>query len=210
MRPALGLRVGAYGAWVPGVHLAVLRLAVDAGLPIRTGTAVRWLSSSGHLNPDVAQASSGVIDALASVHGALGGDTAALETKRPGNPPVPDLVHTELGLVIEVDEVQHFTTARLATFDYYPPDIALGFDIDEYRQLIARWQAKGDAAFAHRVSADFPQRGGRQAQRAYNDALRDLLAPTFTDHPVVRIAAPDRSPTAAFDQLRAALRRLDA
>jgi hypothetical protein len=194
---------------VPGIHLAVLQLALDAGLPVRTGTAVSWLSGRGHLNPDVARANPGVIDALASIHGALGGDTAALATKRPGNPPVPDLVHTDLGLVIEVDEVQHFTTARLATFDYYPPDLALGFDIDEYRLLITRWRAKGDAAFAHRVSADFPQPGGRQAQRAYNDALRDLLAPTFTHHPAMRIAAPDRSPTAAFDQLRVALRRLD-
>jgi hypothetical protein len=73
--------------------------------------------------------------------------------------------------------IQHFTTARMTTFDFYPAAVPLGFDIDEYRQLVRRWHSKGDAAFKHRVSVDFPQRGGRQAQRAYNDALRDLLGP---------------------------------
>jgi hypothetical protein len=83
--------------------------------------------------------------------------------------------------------------------------VPLGCDIEEYRQLIGRWRSKGDAAFAHRVSRDFPRPGGRQAQRAYNDALRDLLAPTFTGRPVLRIPAPDRSVSTALARLRQAL-----
>lgn len=96
-----------------------------------------------------------------------------------------------------MDEVQHFTTARLKSFEFYPPDSVLGFDMDEYRRLIVKWRAKGDSAFAHKVAPDFPNRGGRQAQRAYNDALRDLLAPTFTRLPVIRVPLPDRSPSVA-------------
>ena len=193
---------------MPGVHLPVLRLARAEGLPIRKGSAVSWLSGRGHFNPALAAVDRSVLHALASIHDALGGDSAALATKRAGNPPIPDLVHTQLGSIIEVDEIQHFTTARLKSFDYYPAAVPLGFEIDEYRRLAGLCTSKGDAAFAHRVSLDFPGRGGRQAQRAYNDALRDLLAPTFTGHPVVRIAAPDSSPLAALNALRAALRRL--
>lgn len=181
---------------------------VAQGIPLASGRAVPWLSGRGHLNPIVQErAPKHVIGALAELHSALGGDVNALANKRPGNPPIPDLVHLVHGCVIEVDEVQHFTTARLASLDHYPPDVPIGFDLDEYRRLIVRWRAKGDAAFAHKVSADFPQRGGRQAQRAYNDALRDLLAPTFTQQPLLRIPVPDSSPTSAYSRLRDALRR---
>lgn len=169
------------------------------------GYAVAWLSGRGHLNPVVAEADTLVIDALASMHAALGGDAQALATKRRGNPPTPDLVHTDTGAIIEIDEVQHFTSARLLTLERYPEHVPLGFDPDEYRRLIQTWRHKGDAAFAHRVSHDFPRPGGRQAQRAYNDALRDLLAPTFTGLPVLRIPAPDRSPAAALERLRQVL-----
>jgi hypothetical protein len=123
-------------------------------------------------------------------------------------PPTPDFVHAELGVIVEVDEVQHFTTARLHSFDVYPADLPLGFDIGEYRGLVDRWRTTGDRAFAHRVSADFPEAGGRQAQRAYNDALRDLLAPTFTGFPVVRIPVPDRLLAGTVERLRAALQSL--
>lgn len=157
------------------------------------GTRAPWLTGRGHVNPVVQNAAPPeVIDALAEVHATLGGDASALASKRPGNPPTPDLIHTPTETVIEIDEVQHFTSARLRTLDLYPADVPLGFNLDEYKQLVENWRSKGDRAYAHKVAADFPQTGGRQAQRAYNDALRDLLAPTFTGHPVIRIAVPDR------------------
>ena len=191
---------------MPGVHLDLLSAATRAGVPFALGRPVSWLSGRGHLNPIVAEnAPPEVVDALARMHSALGGDAAALAAKRPGSPPTPDLVHTPSGGIIEVDEVQHFTTARLRTFEYYPESVPLGFDVDEYRRLIERWRAKGDRAFAHKVSTDFPQLGGRQSQRAYNDALRDLLAPTFTGLPVIRIGLPERWSSGALRTLTAAM-----
>lgn len=120
-------------------------------------------------------------------------------------PPTPDLVHVPTGCLIEVDEVQHFTTAREAALDLYPSGVPLGFDVREYLALVGQWRAKADAAYAHRTSSDFPQAGGRQAQRAYNDSLRDLLAPTFTGHPVVRIPVPGRSMDGAVQLLQVRL-----
>lgn len=194
---------------MPGLHLDLLDAATGARIPLALGRAVSWLSGRGHLNTPVAeQAPSNVVAALADIHAGLGGDPDALAAKRPGSPPTPDLVHTETGGIVEVDEVQHFTTARLRSFSYYPGDVPLGFAVDEYRRVIERWRVTGDRAFAHRVSTDFPRPGCRQAQRAYNDALRDLLAPTFTGLPVIRVALPERWSSGALLTLRSAIDRL--
>ena len=192
-----------------GLHVRLRDLASAAGIPLEFGRPVPWLSGQGHTNPIVtAGAAPELVMALAALHGTLGGSHAALAAKRAGNPPTPDLVHTSTGCLIEVDEVQHFTSARLQTLALYPP-VRIGFDVAEYRSLIARFRAKGDKAFTHRVAVDFPRPGGRQAQRAYNDALRDLLAPTYTGHPLIRIPVPDRVfDHSALDRLMAAVSQL--
>lgn len=192
-----------------GLHHQLLKEARAAGIPLSPGGKVHWLSTRGHL----ADSLQGVVPAellgaLAAMHQQLGGDDQLLAGKKGGNHPVPDLIHDELGCVIEVDEVQHFTTARARTFDLYPGTIRLGYSLDEYVGLVHRWKASGDRNFAHQTAADFPEQGGRQSQRAYNDALRDLLAPTFTGYPVIRIAAPDRSMRTALVQLQGALEHL--
>ena len=187
-----------------GLHNVVLLAAREIGLPLAPGRNVPWLSGRGHLNEVVSKgAPARVVEALSAIHGKLGGDASVLGAKLSGASPTPDLVHAELGALIEVDEVQHFTTARLMSFDLYPPEVPLGYDLEVYRHQVRSWRPKGDAAFAHKVAPDFPARGGRQAQRAYNDALRDLLAPTFTGHPLIRIAVPDRS-------LRGVISRLES
>lgn len=100
-----------------------------------------WLSGRGHFNPALSQTDPRVIEALSTLHEALGGEGAALAAKRSGNPPMPDLIHIELGCIIDVDEVQHFTTARMASFEHYPEGLPLGFDVEEYRRLITTPQA---------------------------------------------------------------------
>lgn len=194
---------------MPGLHIALLAQAEGAGIPLALGRSVPWLTGRGHLHEiAAADAPPSVLDTLAMIHSRLGGDAVALGARRRGNPPTPDLVHTGLGCFIEVDEVQHFTTARAVTLDLYPKDAPLGFDVDEYKALVGKWRSKGDRAYAHKVSADFPFAGGRQAQRAYNDALRDLLAPVFTGLPLIRIPVPDRSLAGALVRLEGALARL--
>lgn len=149
-----------------------------------------------------------MIASLSSIHRVLGGNAEALAAKRMNNRPIPDLVHMGIGCIVEIDEIQHFTSARLQSFGLYPSGVRLGFDRLEYAHLVEKWRARGDSAFAHKVAADCPQPGGRQAQRAYNDALRDLLAPTFTNHPVIRIAVPNRLLGDVVERLQAALEEL--
>src|SRR5438477_5948946 len=107
---------------MPGLHLAVLEAGCAAGMPLALGASLPWLNGRGHLNDVVQQhAPAHLVTALSEMHVRLGGDPNALAAKRAGNPPTPDLIHTELGCLIEVDEVQHFSSARLLTLDLCPP-----------------------------------------------------------------------------------------
>jgi hypothetical protein len=187
---------------VPGLEVEVARLAKAEGLDVQLGTRLAWLTGRGHTGDSVTDAPRALIDCLAAIHAALEGDATSLAAKRAGAPPIPDLIHVPTGCIIEVDERQHFTTARERSFEHYPSTVALGFDVDEYRQLIATWRSRADRAFAHRTAVDFPSPGGRQAQRAYNDSVRDLLAPTFTGRPVLRLPVPDRRMDGVIDRLK--------
>lgn len=111
-----------------GLHHELLTQARAAGIPLSLGQSVHWLSGRGHL----ADTLQGVVPAdllsvLATIHHQLGGSAARLASKIGGQQPLPDLIHDELGCVIEVDEVQHFTTARARTFDLYPETVRLGY-----------------------------------------------------------------------------------
>ncbi len=104
--------------FMPGLHLPLLDEANAAGIPLELGKPLPWLTGRGHLCEYVQDGSAvDEIAALGLIHESLGGDTNALASKRPGNPPTPDLIHRDLGCIIEVDEVQHFTSARLRTFE---------------------------------------------------------------------------------------------
>jgi len=39
---------------------------------------------------------------------------------------------SSFNFVLEFDEHQHFSTARLKTLDFYPADLQVGFSIEEY------------------------------------------------------------------------------
>ncbi|MEJ7787414.1 MAG: hypothetical protein WKF96_21630 [Solirubrobacteraceae bacterium] len=132
---------------------------------------------------------------------ALDGDAVALAAKTRGSSRV-DFILEPQGVVVEYDEVQHFTSARLKTLVVYPTTAQLGFDRAEYIALVKRWVAQGDRGFAHKTAAEFPGRAGRQRQRAYFDALRDLVAPHFDSGPLIRIASPGNDYGAAVARLR--------
>jgi len=172
-------------------HVVAAALRAE-GIDVTVGSRLPWLTVRGHLDPVVQrQAPAVVLDALSAMHKKLGGDSTVLAAKNAGTVR-PDLVVVATGQVIEVDEVQHFTTAREVSLDHYPAGVHLGFSLDDYRLLVRRHRSEGDRAFAHKRAADFDFAGGRQAQRAYNDALRDLLSPTFTGHSLVRVPVPTR------------------
>jgi len=113
----------------------------------------------------------------------------------------------------EVDERQHFTGARATTFPLYPPEVALGYDKQVWwtrsRDLTGREPGGG---FARACPPLFPQRGGRHQQRAFRDALADLVPPQYGWLPAVRIGdfqIPAGTATEQATSLRSLLQRKD-
>lgn len=188
-----------------GLETAVLTEARTGGVGLRVGSSLRWLTVRGHLDPIVQrEAPAEIVDALDELHSTLGGNRRALARKQTGLIH-PDLVVAATGQLVEVDELEHFTAARLATLCGYSSKITFGFSIDDYKELIDTWKSKANAVFTQRWSSDFDFVGGRRAQRAYYDVLKDWLAPTFTGYPVLRVAVPDGDARSAASRLAGAL-----
>ena len=74
-------------------------------------------------------------------------------------------------------------------------------DLEVYRSLCQRYHGPAQKKYAHKTARDFAFAGGRTAQRAYMDAVRDLLAPAFGLR-VLRIPAPDYDVKAAVAALQ--------
>lgn len=168
---------------------------------------VPWINQRGHFGlPSEAEAAR---TAMAAIFSTLGGIEEEQAAKRlqvlPG-----DFFHEESGVFIEVDEHQHFTSYRLATLDLYPDDVPLGYDREQYRELCQQWGPKADRYRANKEAIGFGP-GGRQRQRAYNDALRDLVTPALGHPAVIRVPAPERDGVAAYaavrDRIHDAIRR---
>jgi hypothetical protein len=91
--------------------------------------------------------------------------------------------------ILEVDERQHFTAARALTLELYPAGVELGFDPAQWlacsQALTGRERGGG---FAKPRPPLFPGEGGRHRQRAFRDALADLLPPQRGWLPTIRIS----------------------
>jgi hypothetical protein len=182
---------------------AVLQGGIAAGLPLREGAQLPWLSGRGHLEPGARSAPAEIQARLAGIHAELGGDAALLASKRASRPKVD--VFLGDAVAVEVDEFQHFTTSRPLTLAHYD-GLEDAFDVDGYKALCAEHGWRADAYRRAKPAAEFPFPGGRTAQRAYLDAARDLLGPAH-GWTVVRIAAPEGDLEAAVrDLLDAAAR----
>ncbi len=180
----------------------VLVLAREGGIALERGSALQWLTNRGHLNPVLADAvPAPTLAILSSIHQRLGGDESLLAGKRAGSSPRPDFLLAREHLIVEVDEIQHFTSDRLATLELYPRNADLAFDVAEYRALITKWMAVADNYRAAKPAVDFPRAGGRRAQRAYFDSIRDLVAPSFGWR-VLRVPAPECDAGIAAARLR--------
>jgi hypothetical protein len=90
--------------------------------------------------------------------------------------------------IVEVDESQHFNCYRGMTLRLYPAELQLAFDrktwIDhsqaEPRQKAGKWAVPKPPLF--------PGAGGRHLQRAFRDALADILPLDYGFLPTLRIA----------------------
>lgn len=168
---------------------------------VLVGVRHRWLTQRGHLGlPEIAAP---VVPLLAAIFDALGGDSARLASAR--TTPLPnDYFHEPTRTLVEVDEYQHFTSARLLTLRMYPEGQPLGYDLDTYIGLCEQNRSRADR-YRHAKDAACFGAGGRQRQRAYNDALRDLAAPAVGHPGLIRAAAVEQDGQRAWDTVRSRL-----
>lgn len=156
-----------------------------------------WLTQQGHLGlPETAVEARRVLSFIFLV---LGGRTEQLASRRP-TALLGDYEHPPTGTLIEVDTWQHFTTFRLISLNLYPPNIEVGFDVDEYRALCRACAPRSDHLGRSPV-VGFGD-AGLQRQRAYYDALRDLSAAVMGRPPVIRAIAVEGDGEAAYKRVR--------
>jgi very-short-patch-repair endonuclease len=152
------------------------------------------VNQRGHfgLPPEAAKAAA----VLEKIFKELGGRRQEQSAKR--LTPLPgDFIHEDTGTVIEVDELQHFTSFRRQTFAYYPEDHLLDFDVRQYEDHCDSWSSRADSYRRNKTAVGFGL-GGRQRQRAYYDALRDLVLPAVGHPPIIRIPAVDGDGVRAY------------
>jgi hypothetical protein len=194
-------------------HAAFAQAAAEDGIVLGSGSFA-WLGEQGHVglervakarrDPALVGPVTAALERLGAIYAHLNGDVSVLHASRENLLLPVDLVHEPTGTVIEVDDAPHFTSFRLAALELYPADVAVGFDLDEHRELCRAWCETTDG-----LSRGLPAKGfgfgGVQRERAYHDALFDLATPAMGHPPLVRIAAVDGDGGAAYCRHRASL-----
>lgn len=90
-------------------------------------------------------------------------------------------------MILEVDERQHFNEFRALTLRNYP-DVPVAFDRNAWMAAsLAKRKLEG-VGFAKPRAPLFPAVNGRHRQRAFRDALCDILPPVHAFAPTLRIA----------------------
>lgn len=181
-------------------------MAAETGICLERRVAVAGLSSHGHADLHLRAAVGAATQILADIHGALGGSMELLAGKR-RLPRRVDFLDADAGVVVEVDEIQHFTSDRLASLKRYV-SADVGFDVGHYIELCHRWSVRADRYRASKPALDFPGLAGRRRQRAYFDAVRDLAVPLVSPWRVLRVPVPECDPGLAVQRYVAARRRL--
>ena len=198
----------------PGdVQSAFAAAAAQDGIALQSAS-FDWLCEQGHVglervakarrDPALVEPVIAALDQLQAIYARLKGDISVLHAARENLLLPVELVHLPTGTVVEVDDAAHFTSFRLAALELYRPDAALGFDVGEHAALCREWCARTDGLDRGLAAKGFGF-GGRQRERAYHDALRDLAVPAMGHPPVLRIAAVDGDGAAAYARHRNAL-----
>ncbi|WAL71580.1 hypothetical protein OU787_08720 [Kitasatospora sp. YST-16] len=181
----------------------LLRQVVNAEIEVEVSPT--WLLRPGRVE------CAGAWEAVSRIYAELTG-LALPEHAPPRERRRLDVVLTHLSgrrQVLEVDERQHFTAARATSLEHYPPGALLGFEVaawlERSRELSGREPGGG---FARPRPPLFPGDGGRHRQRAFRDALADLLPPEYGWLPTIRISDTEAEATAAAVSPIAALTAL--
>ena len=90
--------------------------------------------------------------------------------------------------IVEVDETQHFNEYRAETLRLYPASTLLAFDSDAWIKKSSTKKRLEGGGFGRPCPPLFPDEGGRHRQRAFRDALCDLVPLEHGFLPTLRIA----------------------
>jgi hypothetical protein len=90
--------------------------------------------------------------------------------------------------LIEIDERQHFNEFRLITLRLYPKDARVAYPLDDWIASSRHTRAIRGGGWAKPKPPLFPMDGGRHRQRAFRDALADLLPPIHGFAPTLRVS----------------------
>jgi len=95
--------------------------------------------------------------------------------------------------ILEVDEKQHFNKFRAETLKHYADRTSLASDIQEWHRLSFQKTKLEGGRFARAMPPLFPGINGQHKQRAFRDALCDLLPPLHGYAPTLRISKYEAS-----------------
>ena len=89
--------------------------------------------------------------------------------------------------IFELDETQHFNKYRASTLRSYPDDLPLAFDKEDWIRRCQRKTRLEGGGFAKPKPPLFPSENGRHKQRAFRDALSDIVPSVHHFLPTLRL-----------------------
>jgi len=90
--------------------------------------------------------------------------------------------------IFELDETQHFNTYRATTLRLYPDTLRLGFSRRCWLDRCLHKRRLEGGGWAKPKPPLFPNANGRHQQRAFRDALTDILPQEYGFAPTLRLA----------------------
>jgi hypothetical protein len=90
--------------------------------------------------------------------------------------------------ILEVDEKQHFNNYRARTLSFYGNELSFAFPVDVWVERSQQKRRLEGGGFSRPKPPLFPGDGGRHRQRAFRDALCDLVPLEHGFLPTLRIA----------------------
>ena len=89
--------------------------------------------------------------------------------------------------IFKLDEKQRFNRSRAATLRLYPDDLRLGFSVARWMECCCSKGKLEGGGFAKPKLPLFPVKEGRHRQRAFRDALADVLPSEHGFLPTLRL-----------------------
>jgi len=92
--------------------------------------------------------------------------------------------------IFEFDESQHFNVHRAVTLRLYPGDVETAFPLETWLSAseTSTKKLRTTGGWGKAKPPLFPEPGGRHLQRAFRDALADLLPAVHGWAPTLRVA----------------------